>query len=368
MTERWRRELRNLRTLEPPPDLWDRARSGPRRGHVRARRPVRVFGPVAAALAIALVAGTLLWIQPPTSGRGSQGSALSTRAGHFTDPRFGWTIRYPAGLLAAHFGGNGFVDYDGVRITNFRPDLHVPSQGLPRTGWLRDFPTDGVALQIWFEERIPAPPPLRDSALPLARASFSRTRPYAGGKEPAPYYRSFYGNGFGYSAAVWIGPHASQASVRAIWVTLRSLRFPALRLGTIWQHRYYVLGQAARYRAGTVTFVPAGSLPAGLPPRASGAFYLVHAPRAFYIIGQAAQNPTRASVKCQLSFDPRAFQFFCPGTGLRWNRVGQPIGAHRGSGWDLPLTEATVAQDGHILVSPSFGAVLGIVLRGNPWR
>lgn len=373
MTERWQRELRNLGTLDPPPDLWDRASSRvrvqrARDQRTRARRPLRVVGPVTAALAIALVAGMLVLIRSPGAGRGSQGSVLSTRAGHFTDPRFGWTVRYPAGMAVAHFSGSSFVDYDGVRITSFRPDLRIPGKDFPSMGWLRDFPAGGVALQIWFEERFPAAPPLRDSSLPLARSSFSTIRPYVGGHEPAPRYRSFYGDGFVYSAAVWIGPHASRASVRAIWAVLRSLRFPALRPGTIWQHRYYVLGRAARYRAGTVTYFPAGSLPAGLASRPSRAFYLVHAPRAFYVVHQLAQIPSSRTPQCQLSFNPRRFQFFCPGTGLRWNRLGKPVGTQRGSGWDLPLTEATVAQDGHILVSPSFGYVLGAVLKGNPWR
>jgi len=65
----------------------------------------------------------------------------------------------------------------------------------------------------------------------------------------------------------------------------------------------------------------------------------------------------------------RAFQFYCPGTNLRWNRVGQPIGARAGSGpdWDLPLVPATVAQDGHILFSPFWGDVLRVDLKGSPW-
>jgi len=50
-------------------------------------------------------------------------------------------------------------------------------------GWLRSFPPDGVALQLWFGERIPAPPPLRDSSLPLRPSSFLLARRYVGGQD-----------------------------------------------------------------------------------------------------------------------------------------------------------------------------------------
>jgi len=60
--------------------------------------------------------------------------------------------------------------------------------------------------------------------------------------------------------------------------------------------------------------------------------------------------------------DRRLRRFPAPGSGLRWNRVGQPIGARAGSGWDLPLVPATVAQDGHILFSPFWGDVLRVDL------
>jgi hypothetical protein len=69
-----------------------------------------------------------------------------------------------------------------------------------------------------------------------------------------------------------------------------------------------------------------------------------------------------------VAFDPKAFQFYCPGTGLRWNRAGQPIGAHAGSrDWALGLRIATVAQDGHVLFSPQFGPLLPAGLKEDPW-
>ena len=151
---------------------------------------------------------------------------------------------------------------------------------------------------------------------------------------------------------------------------VRSLRFPELREGTFWHGTYYVLGRASPIPDRLCHDVP-GLLPAGQPrgvgPRPRG-FYLIHAPRAFYVIHRLSQQPVKPFTRCTLAFDRTAFQFYCPGTGLRWNRVGQPIGARAGSGWDLPLVPATVAQDGHILFSPFWGDVLRVDLQGNPWR
>ncbi len=304
------------------------------------------------------------------------GSVASHRAGRFTDPGFGWSIRYPAGMEVTHFQCAGMITSDGVRVTNFpsgRPGSCTP------LGWLRGFPATGVAVQVWFSERIPVPPPLRDSAFPLPPASFRRAGPYVGGAEPPPQVSGLYGNGFPFTAAVWVGRGASRAGRSAAWAVVRSLRFPALREGTIWRAparltsvTYYVLGRASRYPAGSVTAFPAASLPGSrsfLGVMSGKGFYLIHAPRAFYVVERRFEKSAQPFTTCTAAFDPKAFQFFCPGTGLRWNRLGQPLGAHVGGGpdWAMGLHIATVAQDGHVLFSPDFGPLLPIDLTGNPW-
>jgi hypothetical protein len=246
--------------------------------------------------------------------------------------------------------------------------------------WLRSFPADGVAVQIWYGCSLPYPAPPHDSAFPLSPESFHRTRPYVGGSEPHPWYCDCYGDGISFVAAVWIGPQASRADQRAAWAVVRSLRFPALRQGTIYpapQARqaygllYYVLGRASRYPMGSVTTFPVASLPGSraVSAHVRGGFYLIHAPRAFYVIRRLFQEPVKPFTACTLTFDPKAFQFYCPGTDLRWDRVGQPIGAlaRRGPDWALGLVPATVAQDGHVLFSPFWGDVLRVVLKGSPW-
>lgn len=374
MPERWQHELRKLKNLEPPPGLWDRAVLGPRREPPRMRRTWRVIAPIAAALAVVVVAGALGLVRAFGPAPGSPGWVANHRTSRFTDPTFGWSIRVPAGLGARHFrSGDMRVTSDGVRVTSFPPDLGAPGSGTPPMGWLRSFPADGVAVQIWANQGgPPAPPPLRDSAFPLARSSFRQFRPYVGGAEPRPWYCDCFGDGFSFNAAVWIGPDASRAERHAAWAVVRSLRFPALREGTFWHGTYYVLGRVSRYPTGSVSLFPAASLPGSRAVSAHVAegFYLIHAPRAFYVIHRLFQSPVKPFTKCTLVFDSKAFQFYCPGTGLRWNRVGQPIGAPAGNRPDsnLPLVPATVAQDGHILFSPFWGDVLRVDLKGNPWR
>jgi hypothetical protein len=312
------------------------------------------------------------------SALGSTGGRdrVFSRAGRYVDRRFGWTIRVPAGMVVGSFRNSGAstsFTTDGARLTNFAPDLDAPSRGSPAMGWLRSFPARGVALQLWFGERLPTVPPLRDTRLPLPRGSFhpirlggGRVYRYAGGAEPAPLYRTFFADGFPFAAAVWFGPRASRADRRAVWRIVTSLRFPPLQGGTFWQDRYYVLGRASRYPTGTVTLVPSSSLPAHAF-RPEG-LYLIHAPRAFYAIRQIFETQSGPRIQCKMAFDRRAFQFFCPGTDRRWDRVGQPLGPHAGSqAWALNLVPATVADDGHVLFSPFFDNALRFDLKGNPW-
>ncbi len=179
-----------------------------------------------------------------------------------------------------------------------------------------------------------------------------------GGTEPRPWYCDCSGDGIAFNAAVWIGPHASRAARRAAWAVVRSLRFPALREGTTWHGTYYVLGRASRYPTGSVTTFPASSLPGGHRRYLEG-FYLIRARGAFYVITNVFQTQPPPSFKlftCTVMLDPNRSRFYCPGTNLRWNRAGHPVGARARNGpyWDLTRYAATVAQDGHVLVRPFY--------------
>jgi len=354
MPERWQQELRKLKSLEPPPGLWDRAMQGPRRPWRRPVRAHKTWSAIAAALAVAVVVvGTfgLVRVFGPAPGR--PGSIAKGQVTRFVDPNFGWTIRIPAGLRARHFQVQCLHGpISGIRVTSFAPNLRAPSTSALPMGWLRSFPADGVAVQIWYGCSLASLLPPRDSTFPLSPSSFRRARPYVGGNEPHPWYCDCYGDGIGFNAAVWIGPHVSRAERHAAWAVVRSLRFPTLRAGTMW-HGYFVLGRPSRYPAGSVTTFPLASLP--VRRRYLEGFYLIHGPRGFYIITMVFLTQPPPSYKvfmCTVAFDQKKSQFFCPGTDLRWNRVGQTIRARAGRGqyWDLQLYKPDVAQDGHILV------------------
>jgi hypothetical protein len=177
-------------------------------------------------VALALVVGAGLWTRTSLSGRPSSSNFSPGPAVTYRNPRFGWTIRFPRTLQLGHFQSNGMFDSDGIRLTSFEPDLSAPSSGEPQMGWLRSFPPDGVALQIWFGQRLPLPPTLQDTSLPMPFDSLKPTTRYVGGDEPIPRYRWFSASGKHFFVAVWFGPQASAAGRSAIESVLDSLRFP----------------------------------------------------------------------------------------------------------------------------------------------
>jgi hypothetical protein len=339
----------------------------------RSRRRTYRLGAAGSAVAVLVVALAAVFAQVPGHWlRAERHSDFPSAVGRFTDREFGWTIRYGSGLRVQPFHQQGeMASSDGVRVTNFVPDLSVPNQGIPYMGWLRDFPPTGVAVQIWhIQGDALFAPPLHDNTFPLVRSSFSRQRPYVGGSEPRPLYLSFYADGVAFGAAVWIGQHPSPATVRAAWAVVGSLRFPALRTGTVWQRSYNVLGYASRYPVGSVTPVAAVSRKrGGLGGRN---YFLVHAPRAFYVVDGAigpGGGQHNGTASCELRYDAKARQFYCPGTKLRWNDLGDFIGVSAVNPEELDVGPriATVAQDGHVIYCPFFGNLLATRLAGNPW-
>jgi hypothetical protein len=319
---------------------------------VSRRTRLALVGCAAALTAGLIISLTIGLVVPRAQAR------RAPHAARFVDRAYGWSIRYPAGMIVGHFHSGARYVADGVRITTFAPDLSQPNGSAPATSWLRTFPADGMAVEIWTLIGSPTAwwfPLVSSTQLPLRPASFGRVRPYAGGSEPAPEYRSITADGSVFSVAVWVGSRASHARMAEAWAIVRSLAFPALRPGGIWQGTYYVLGEASRYPVGSITPFPAAALPAMRGHRHG--FYLLRYPRGFYAIDEVFHAPVRPYASCTVGYDASAGQFRCRGTDLRWDRNGLPVGAHSRAGpaWALPLGPATVSADGHVLVNPFFG-------------
>jgi hypothetical protein len=354
MPERWQTKLRELGSLRPPGTLegridWTIPESATSRRSTATRR----LAAVAVAAALLAGAGYGTW-----RAFGHVATRPATRPAHglrtYHNQRFGWAIRYPAAWRIGHFQSAGMIESDGVRITNFVPDLEAPSSGAPPMGWLRTFPPRGVALQIWYGERFPLPGPEHDTRLPVTLASLHPIARYVGASEPRPLFGEASGNGFSFAVAAWFGPHASARDRARVEAILASLHFPRLKAWTFWNDRYYVLGSAAQYPVRSVFLIPASRLP--VPPgfKRSEPIYLVHAPGGFYAIDQHPTFQDRLS--CDVQFHPETFRFSCPQLGLVWDRLGRLLtpGADRE---DINAHPATITANGQVLYSPFFGGV-----------
>jgi hypothetical protein len=291
----------------------------------------------------------------------------------YRNPAFGWTIRHSKHLRVGHFTARGLFTADGAWVANFDVGANgdeTAASGVPNLTRLRTFPPTGVALMIWFGERLPVPPPLRDSRFPITLGTLHPITPYVGGREPTPLFRTIDGDGTGFAVAVWLGPRASADSRRAIESALASLRFPPLRTGTIYADSLYVLKPLQSYPIGSVTYVAASTLPLKPPLFTTRhGFYLVHSTHALYAIRDRFTYPGSRRT-CALVYRPSSRRFACPDTSLEWNRDGSPFvspesNAGHAPGWALGLHIATVAQDGHVLYAPFFGAVGNLPLGGN---
>ncbi len=327
---------------------------------VMRRHDLRVRRLAAMCLAVAVAVGVIAVVLPKQLGRVSAATmTIEPLDGHLTsyvDPSFGWSITYDRAWVEARTTSAARPDVvDTVRFANFRTALHVTATSSPgaaeqRSAWLRSFPASGVALQIQNVATAMLGPRTRETSFPLRVAKFAPARRLAGGDEPTPMVQVFFGDGIQFEAAVWIGRLASTASEHAIWAAVRSIRFPSLRTGTIWQHRYFVLGPASTYKVDSVTLITAGSLPRGSLQRVG--FYLVRSSRAFYVIQRRVLVASPRLVYV-VRYDARRRQFVAPGTTLRWSLAGRPVGQVADSPLEVAL--ATVSQDGHVLYAPDVG-------------
>jgi hypothetical protein len=325
------------------------------------RHDVRIRRLTAMCLAVSMAMGVLAYFLPRQLERVDAASmTVEPLAGHtasYTDPVYSFNITYNSAWVEGRSEVAAKPDVlEAVRFTNFRPSQAVAlsssgsGQAGLATGWLREFPASGVALEIWNVAVTAARPKAQPTALPLQVTKFSPVHRFAGGSEPTPKVQVFLGDGVRFKAAVWIGAMASTASEQAIWAAVRSIRFTPPRTGTIWQHQFYVLGLVTSYQVNSVTLFASASLPRGSLQRLS--FYLVRSPRSFYVV-QRHVLVGRPHLIYLVRYDARRRQFFARGTGLRWSLAGRPVGRVANQPLQVEVTTQTV--DGHVLYAPDLG-------------
>jgi hypothetical protein len=275
----------------------------------------------------------------------------------YRDATFRWTISYAAALqLETLTTDQGRFGLEGILLTNFTP-THAGDGGTPSMDWLRSFPDDGVALQLWHLEGPADEPPLADDVPPATLGALAPTDRYVGGSEPRPRYTWFHANGTSFNVAVWLGAGASDADRRAMASALASMRFAPLQPWTMWRDWYYVLDDAEDYPVGSVTPIPATRLDVPVGFTRSESVYLVHAPGGFYAIPQVARLQDLPA--CRVLFDPDTFRFSCPAIGLTWDRNGVAIDPPPEASLDPDIGPhpVGVTLHGQVIYCPFFGAI-----------
>jgi hypothetical protein len=278
--------------------------------------------------------------------------------GSYMDPSYGWTVTAPASLRVRAFGtpATGRYVTTGVSVSNFPTDAIPLGEGLRS---LREFPDTGVMFMFWHNEGgLIGGNRENDTPLPLDPSKFHKARPYVGGAEPEPRYRSVIEGGGWFAAAVWIGTEASTADRMAILKTVRSMTFPTLDAFSISEPgRALVLGSSVIYPVGSVTSFTRSKLGAANPHLeepwvASAGFYLVHGTNGFYAVPMVAQSQELGT--CPVSVDAATYEFSCSNGGT-WDRelhaTTWPASDDAVHGFWLDSVPATTSWDGHVLVS-----------------
>lgn len=338
--------------------------------HRRRRQRTRRLGTgvlalvvAAAGIGVAVVAldagerGKSHVASPPPPPTESPGRTTGVPPVTTYDDPVGWSISYPEGWKLDRFDEfTGRVTFTGIAISNFGAE-----GGVQDSSFLRDFPEDGVAIEVFYREGGPAPiDTLPDDGFPLSFADLRAGQPMA---SPVPgvetYQGVFVGNSFQYSIALWIGQAASTADRDAVRSIVSSLAFRPLDEGTVIRREFafYVLETPDAYPVGSVTRFDQSNLPAagatGVADE-SFAFYLVRTEKGFYALSWP-NDYTNDYTNCEVTFDDATHQFTCP-NGAVWAIDGSVVTNPDPSRFHddaLAVLLVRLSLDGHVLVSPN---------------
>jgi hypothetical protein len=271
----------------------------------------------------------------------------------YDDP-VGWSISYPDGWTLDHFNENDIrIGFTGIAISNFGA-----AGGVQDTSFLRDFPEDGVVIEVFYREG--GPPSigtLPDDRFPLSFTDLERNERTA---SPVPgvetYQKDFVGNSFQSTIVVWAGRSISSADRDAMRSVVSSLAFRPLTEGTVIRREFafYVLRTPDDYPVGSVTRFDESNLPAADIAERGFAFYLVRTEKGFYAVSWP-NDFTNDYTNCDVTFDEAMRRFTCP-NGAVWALDGSVITNPDPSRYRddaLAVLLVRISLDGHVLVSPN---------------
>lgn len=334
MLERWRSPLADVADEPMTEGLLERAHEGPRMpppGPSPARRSV------VAVVALAFgAAGVLMAVR-------AIGDRDSSRAQHVREPIDGWTATVPSG-------------WDAAPITSEESD---PTGSSPLLGWavasyelgdehsLRDVtspdavPRDGVFVRLI---RMPA----RFGPLPENGARFPVELHVTEGWTS----RQIATNGTYLIVEVMFGADSSPDLRAQVTELVGSIRFPELPepadgLAVPVTPAAVVLGSASRFPVRSVTAMEVEDASSDLD---GWSFFLVHAPRGFYVVYQRE----RTANICALRW-AEADRRFVACDGRTWHVTTHNV---RGKG-RLPSLPVSLNFDGRLLTSPYGGQRMG---------
>ena len=278
----------------------------------------------------------------------------STGLAAYEDPA-GWTISYPEDWSLGPFDENDVrLSFSGIVISNFAVE-----GGVLETSFLKDFPADGVVIELFHRSGGPAPIGwLPDDTFPLSFDAFDQNVQLASPQPPdvTAYQKDFVANSFQYTMVVWVGPGVTDTDRDAIRSVVSSLTFLPLRDGTVIQREfsYYVLATPGEFPVGSVTRFDPSNLPPTDTTERSFAFYLVHTDLGFYAL--AWPNDFAHGYKdCAVTYDASAQEFTCP-NGAVWALDGSMVTNPDPSTFQddpLDILLVRISLDGHLLVSPN---------------
>jgi hypothetical protein len=266
----------------------------------------------------------------------------------YRDPDYGWTISYPRAFDARAFTIQGFdVDQIGVSIANFSPP---PNPDFQTTTYKPvHLPADSVVFQLThYEGGLFRSGAASEPRFPLTLSDFTKTTGFSASRRTY----EFQANGTGFHAVVSIGPKATSTNWQALATIVSSLRFPTLKPGTVTPSGYYVLQPPSAYPIGTVTRYDPAKSASGKQGQLQP-FYLVHDVDGFRAVGWPSNMyPPRYKPPCNVRFDPKQFQFYCP-NGPHWDSHGRDLAhLHKPRLYrPLYLYATSISQDDHVMVS-----------------